>query len=48
MAIKPTDQEILALYQEAGPSGPSDELDRNILTAARAVVKSDSPAAPLS
>ena len=46
MAIKPTDQEILALYQEAGPSGPSDELDRNILTAARAVVKSDSTPAP--
>ena len=46
MAIKPTDQEILALYQEAGQSGPGDELDRNILTAARAAVKSDSTPAP--
>ncbi len=46
MAMKPTDQEILALYQEADPSGPSDELDRNILMAARAAVEQKSTPAP--
>jgi hypothetical protein len=46
MAMKPTDQEIGALYREAGPSGPSAELDRNILMAARAAVEAQSPPAP--
>ena len=46
MAMKPSDQEIQALYQEAGPSGPSAELDRNILMAARAAVKPKSTPAP--
>lgn len=39
MAMKPTDQEIGEIYREAGPSGPSEELDRNILMAARAAVE---------
>lgn len=46
MAMKPTDQEIGELYREAGPSGPSGELDRNILMAARAAVEGQSPLAP--
>lgn len=44
MAMKPTDQEIGALYREAGPSGPSDELDRNILIAARAAAENKAEA----
>lgn len=44
MAMKPTDQEIGSLYREAGATGPSAELDRNILAAARAAV--EKPAAP--
>ncbi|MFZ2972443.1 MAG: hypothetical protein WA049_07360 [Ferribacterium limneticum] len=44
MAMKPTDQEIGALYREAGPSGPSPELDRNILMAARAAVENKAAA----
>lgn len=39
MAMKPTDQEIGSLYREAGASGPSHEVHRNILTAARAAVE---------
>lgn len=46
MAMKPSDQEIQALYQEAGPSGPSEELDRNILMAARVAVKTQNTPAP--
>lgn len=46
MAMKPSDQEIQALYQEAGPSGPSEELDRNILMAAHAAVKTQNAPAP--
>ncbi|MBS1143073.1 MAG: hypothetical protein H6R14_479 [Proteobacteria bacterium] len=46
MAMKPTDQEIGELYREAGPSGPSAELDRNILMAARAAVEPQSTPAP--
>lgn len=38
MAMKPTDQEIGELYREAGPSGPSEELDRKILMTAQAAV----------
>lgn len=34
MAIAPKDQEIAALYREAGSDGPSAELDRAILQAA--------------
>lgn len=44
MAMKPTDQEIGELYREAGPSGPSAELDRNILMAARAAVENKATA----
>lgn len=44
MAMKPTDQEIGKLYREAGPSGPSPELDRNILMAARAAVENKAAA----
>jgi hypothetical protein len=44
MAMKPTDQEIGELYQEAGASGPSGELDRNILMAARAAVENKAAA----
>lgn len=39
MAMKPTDQEIGSLYREAHATGPSAELDRNILAAARAAVE---------
>jgi hypothetical protein len=39
MAMKPTDHEVSELYQEAGASGPSVELDQNILMAARAAVE---------
>lgn len=39
MAMKPTDQEIGSLYREAGATGPSAELDRNILATARAAVE---------
>jgi hypothetical protein len=46
MAMKPTDQEIGALYREGGTAGPSEALDRNILAAARAAV--DTPPAPAS
>lgn len=46
MAMKPTDHEIGALYQEAGASGPSNQLDRNILLAARAAVASQAPPVP--
>lgn len=35
MAIAPKDQEIAALYREGGSDGPSAELDRAILQAAR-------------
>ncbi|MDP3537599.1 MAG: hypothetical protein Q8S26_02725 [Azonexus sp.] len=38
MAIKPSDQEIGALYREAGSAEPSAELDHSILMAARAAV----------
>jgi hypothetical protein len=38
MAMKPTDQEIVDLYREAGGAEPSAELDRSILMAARAAV----------
>jgi len=44
MAMKPTDQEIGELYREAGPSGPSAELDRNILMAARAAAENKAEA----
>lgn len=46
MAMKPTDQEIATLYQEAGASGPSAEIDRNILAAARAAVEKQATPAP--
>lgn len=46
MAMKPTDQEIGKLYREAGPSGPSAELDRNILMAARAAVERQNTPSP--
>jgi hypothetical protein len=41
MAMKPTDQEIGDLYREAGASGPSGELDQNILIAARTAVQNN-------
>jgi len=44
MAIKPDDQEIGALYRKAGGDGPSADLDRAILQAARAAVAA--PSAP--
>ncbi len=46
MAMKPTDQEIATLYREAGASGPSAEIDRNILAAARAAVEKQATPAP--
>jgi hypothetical protein len=46
MAMKPTAQELGELYQEAGTAGPSAELDRHILMAARAAVERQSTAAP--
>lgn len=46
MAMKLTDQEIGKLYREAGPSGPSAELDRNILMAARAAVERQNTPSP--
>ena len=39
MAIKPADREIGELYREAGAAGPTTELDRNILIAARAAIE---------
>lgn len=46
MAMKPTDREIATLYQEAGASGPSAEIDRNILAAARAAVEKQATPEP--
>jgi hypothetical protein len=46
MAMKPTDHEIGTLYKEAGADGPSAEIDRNILAAARAAVEKQAAPTP--
>ncbi len=46
MAMKPTDQEIGALYRESEAAEPSAALDRNILAAARAAVAAKPAPAP--